>query len=100
MTNDERIAALVDNLKRAMEDDMGEPLTPEAKAQYDVEMATRDAWIASAELYKLRSDPIASKFFTSKVEGDLWAIKTRVDLIISELRAENGERPIPKLSVV
>jgi hypothetical protein len=74
--------------RRVMENDMGEePQTPKEIAQYKVEMAARDAWLATAELVKLRADPIAADFFTPKVEADLWSIKGRVDLLISELRA-------------
>jgi hypothetical protein len=77
-----------DQLRRVMEDDMpGEPQTPKEQAQYKVEMAARDAWLATAELIKLRSDPVAHDFFTPKIEADLWSIKNRVDLLISELRA-------------
>ena len=79
-------------IRRVMEDDMGEePQTPKEIAQYKVEMAARDAWLATAELVKLRSDPIAGPCFTPKVEADLWSIKSRVDLLISELRAMDTE---------
>lgn len=88
-------------IRRVMEDDMGEdPQTPKEIAQHKVEMAVRDAWLATAELIKLRCDPIAAPFFTDTVEGDLWSMKMRVDLIIDELRAEHGERPLPKFKVV
>jgi hypothetical protein len=74
-------------IRRVMEDDMGdEPQTPREQAQYKVEMAARDAWLATSELVKLRADPIAGQFFDGKVEGDLWSIKARVDLLVSELR--------------
>jgi hypothetical protein len=83
---------LEETLRRAMEDDMpGEPETPKEVAQYKVEMAARDAWLATAELVKLRSDAIASDCFTPKIEADLWSIKNRVDLLISELRAMDTE---------
>jgi hypothetical protein len=79
-------------LRRAMEEDMGEePQTPKEIAQYKVEMAARDAWLATAELVKLRADPIAHDYFTPKIEADLWSIKNRVDLLISELRAMDTE---------
>jgi hypothetical protein len=79
-------------IRRVMEDDMGdEPQTPREIAQVKVEMAARDAWLATAELVKLRADPIASPCFTPKVEADLWSIKSRVDLLISELRAMDTE---------
>jgi hypothetical protein len=79
-------------IRRVMEDDMGdEPQTPREIAQVKVEMAARDAWLATADLVKLRADPIASDFFTPKVEADLWSIKGRIDLLISELRAMDTE---------
>ncbi len=79
-------------LRRVMEDDMGdEPRTPREQAQYKVEMAARDAWLATAELVKLRSDAIAAPCFTPAVEADLWSIKGRIDLLISELRAMDTE---------
>lgn len=85
------LTQLEETLRRAMEDDMpGEPQTPKEIAQVKVEMAARDAWLATSELVKLRSDPIASEF-VAKVEGDLWSIKTRVDTLISELRATDTE---------
>jgi len=81
-----------EQLRRVMEDDMpGEPQTPKEQAQYKVEMAARDAWLATAELVKLRADAIASDCFTPKIEADLWSIKSRVDLLISELRAMDTE---------
>lgn len=83
---------LEDTMRRVMEDDMGEePRTPKEIAQYKVEMAARDAWLATAELVKLRADTIAAPCFTPKVEADLWSIKGRIDLLISELRAMDTE---------
>ena len=85
---------------RAEMDADGDPQTPKEIAQHKVEMAVRDGWLATAELFKLRCDPIAAPFFTDKVEADLWSIKMRVDSLISDLRAEHGERPLPKLRMV
>jgi hypothetical protein len=83
---------LESQLRRIMETDMGdEPQTPREQAQYKVEMAARDAWLATAELVKLRSDPIAAPCFTPKIEADLWSMKSRIDLLISELRAMDTE---------
>ena len=87
----------LDLIRRAMEGDIGEPQTPKEIAEHKVEMAVRDAWLATAELYKLRLDPIAAPF-VSKAEGDLWSIKTRVDLLLSEIKAE--AEAAPKLRVV
>jgi hypothetical protein len=83
---------LESQLRRIMEDGMcDEPQTPKEIAQYKVEMAARDAWLATAELVKLRSDPIAAPCFTPKIEADLWSMKSRIDLLISELRAMDTE---------
>jgi hypothetical protein len=86
-------------IRRAMEDDMGEPFTPKEMAEHKVAMAVRDCWLASAELFKLRCDPIAAPFVAA-AEGDLWSIKGRVDSIISEIRAQAGELPLPPLRIV
>lgn len=67
------------------------PSTPKEKLQQKVEYALIDAYLATAELVKLRTNPDAQQFFDSRAEGDLWSIKTRVDLLVSELRAA-GER--------
>jgi len=69
----------------------GEPQTPKEIAQYKVEMAVRDAWLATAELLNLRNDPIAQEFFTPRIEGDIWSMKSRIDLLISEMRAMDTE---------
>jgi hypothetical protein len=87
-------------LRRVMEDDMGdEPQTPKEIAQYKVEMAARDAWLATADLLNLRNDPIAREQFTPRIEGDLWTMKTRIDTIISELRAADGATELPPSNV-
>ncbi len=91
----------LETIRRIMEDDMGdEPQTPNEIAQHKVEMAVRDGWLATAELFKLRCDPIAASFFTEKVEADLWSMKMRIDTVIDDLRAEHGERKLPKLRMV
>lgn len=67
---------------------MGEPETPREIAEHKVAMAVRDAWLATSELVKLKAqDPFARPLII-KAEGDLWSIKTRVDLLLSEIRAE------------
>lgn len=89
----------LETIRRIMEDDMGEePFTPREIAQDKVARAVRDCWLASAELYKLRLDPIAAPL-VAKEEGELWSIKTRVDALITEIRMERGEMPLPKLRV-
>lgn len=65
-----------------------EPCTPKEIAQDKIGRAVRDAYLATAELIKLRSDPVAGPLFTSRDEGDLWSIKTRVDVLCSDLRAD------------
>lgn len=88
-------------IRRVMEDDMcEEPQTPKEIAEHKVAMAVRDAWLATAEIFKLRCDPIAAPFFTDRVEADLWSMKMRIDTVISEIRAEHGERELPRLKVV
>lgn len=64
----------------------GENLTPSEIAERHVDMAVRDAWLATAALYKLRLDPVAAPF-VARAEGDLWSIKTRVDLLLSAIDA-------------
>lgn len=82
-------------IKRVMEDDCGEPQTPKEIAEHKVAMAVRDCWLASAELLALRSsNPHASQFI-NKSEGDLWSIKLRVDALIEEIRAANGDTALP-----
>ena len=83
-------------IRIAIEDDMGEPQTPREIAEHKVAMAVSDAWLATAELVKLRSDPIAREFFGPRIEGDLWSIWTRVATVIDDLRAEHGDRPLPR----
>jgi len=86
----------IELIRIAMENDMGEPQTPREIAEHKVAMAVSDAWLATAELVKLRSDPIAREFFGPRIEGDLWSIWTRVATVIDDLRAEHGERPLPR----
>lgn len=75
---------------------MGEPETPKEIAEHKVAMAVRDAWLATSELVKLKAqDPHAGPLLI-KAEGDLWSIKTRIDLLLSEIRLELE----PKLRVV
>lgn len=88
----------IEALRRAMDDDG--PKTPKEIAEHKVAMAVRDGWLATAELFQLRCDPVAAQFFSAKVEADLWSMKMRLDTIISEIRAEHGERPLPQLKVV
>ena len=68
---------------------MSEPQTPKEIAQHKVAMAVRDAFLATAELYKLRLDPIAAPF-VAKEEGELWAIQGRVKSMLDEIRGEHA----------
>jgi len=100
MTNLSDLHQDLETIRRIMEDDMGEePQTPKEIAQDKVARAVRDCWLASAELFKLRLDPLSADM-VAKEEGELWAIKTRIDAVISEIRAEHGKQPLPKLRVV
>lgn len=63
-----------------------EPLTPQEIAQVKVERAVRDAWLAMHELVSLESDPVAAPFVRTQ-EDDIWAIKSKADLVLSHLRA-------------
>ena len=86
----------LETIRRVMEDDMAEePQTPKEIAADKVARAVRDCWLASAELYKLRLDPISAPLVAAE-EGELWAIKTRIDLLLSEIRTAAE----PKLKVV
>ncbi len=92
------LEAELEAIRRCMDDDMGdEPLTPSELAQHKVAMAVRDAWLATAELVRLRCDPVAAPFVAS-AEGDLWSILNRAQLLVSEIRAEQDNAP--KLKVV
>ena len=66
-----------------------EPNTPEELAQDRVARAVRDAWLASAELYRLRLNPETARFL-AKEEGELWSIHGRVKSIIDEIRSEHA----------
>lgn len=83
---------------RAEMDADGEPRSPKEIAEHKVAMAVRDCYLASADLYRLRLDPIAAPFVAAQ-EGELWSVKTRMDLLISEIRAEH-EAKSPMLKVV
>ena len=47
----------------------------------------RDAYEATSELIKLRCDPEAARFVAAE-EGNLWAVLARVQLLVSEIRAD------------
>jgi hypothetical protein len=84
-------------IRRVMEDDMGdEPQTPKEIAQYKVEMAARDAFLAVQELARLRSDPIAKPAFTPRVEADLWSAYNTLNATLTCIRCDNGEEPAPR----
>jgi hypothetical protein len=88
---------LEDVMREAMFDDMGdEPQTPREQAQYKVEMAARDAFLAVQELSRLRNDPIAKPAFTPRVEADLWSAYNTLNATLTCLRIDNGEEPAPR----
>ncbi len=84
-------------IKRIMENDMGDdvPMTPKELAEVKVDHAVRDCWLASAELVKLKAQDVHAAPFILRAEGDLWSIKLRIDLLLSEIRATE-----PQLKVV
>lgn len=70
--------------------------TPAEQLSDLVSNLVRDAYEATSELIKLRCDPEAARFVAAE-EGTLFSIKCRVDLLLSEIRAEAEG---PKLRVV
>lgn len=76
-------------------DDQG-PASAHEIAAHSVGMAVRGAYEATSELVRLRCDPVAGPLVAAS-EGELWAVLTRVQLLISEIRAEAEG---PKLRLV
>ena len=62
-----------------------EPHTPEELAQDRVARVVREAWLASAELYRLQLDPVTAPFL-AREEGELWSIRGRVSSVLEEMR--------------
>ncbi len=89
----------LETIRRVMEDDVGEPFSPKEVAEYRVAMAVRDCFLASGEIYKLRCDRIAGPFI-AQAEADLWTIKRRIDEMLTEIRIDRGEYPLPADPVV
>lgn len=90
---------LEDTMRRVMENDMGdEPQTPKEQAQIKVEMTARDAWLATQDLTKLRNDPIAKPAFTPRVEAELWSAYNELGALLTCIRIDNGEEPLPRQS--
>ena len=69
--------------------------TPAEQLTDLVARLVRDAYEATSELIKLRCDPEAARFVAAE-EGTLFSIKCRVDLLLSEIRADAE----PKLRIV
>ena len=65
----------------------GEPSTAIEMAQDQVARAVRDAYVATAELYKLRLNPETARLL-AKEEGELWSIHGRVKSVLDEIRSE------------
>lgn len=79
-------------------DEPFDPLpTPAEQLAELVARLTRDAYEATSELVRLRCDLEAARFVAGE-EGTLFSIKCRVDLLLSEIRAEAEAGP--KLRVV
>ena len=49
-------------------------------------MAVRDAFVATAELYKLQLNPETAALL-KREEGELWSIQGRVGSILKEIRS-------------
>lgn len=79
----------LDLVLREIQDVMGEPTNPQEIAQDRVARAVRDAYVATAELYKLRLDPLTAPLL-AKEEGELWSIHGRVKTVLDEIRAEHA----------
>lgn len=65
----------------------GEPSTAQERAQDQVARAIRDAYVATAELYRLRLNPETASLL-AKEEGDLWSIHGRVKSVLDEIRSD------------
>jgi len=66
-----------------------EPTTPFEIAQDQVARAVRDAYMATAELYRLRLNPETASLL-AKEEGELWSIHGRVKSVLDEIRNEHA----------
>jgi len=75
-----------------------EPQTPREQAQIKVEMTARDAWLAAQDLSKLRNDPVAKPAFTPRVEAELWSAYNELGALLTCIRIDNGEEPLPRHS--
>ena len=76
-------------------DDIDPIPTPAEQLSDLVSNLVRDAYEATSELIKLRCDLEAARFVAAE-EGQLYACKARIDLLLSEIRADAE----PKLRVV
>jgi hypothetical protein len=85
-------------IQSALDEDQG-PSSIQEIAQHTVAMAVRGAYEATSELVRLRCDPVAGPLVALS-EGELWACKGRLDLLLSEIRAEQDLRPVPALRIV
>jgi len=61
-------------------------LDPENTPEHKVAMAVRDAFVATAELYKLQLNPETAALL-KREEGELWSIQGRVGSILKEIRS-------------
>lgn len=67
----------------------GEPNTPEEIAQDLVARTVQAAYVATAELYRLRLNPETAALL-AKEEGELWSIHGRVKSVLDEIRSEHA----------
>lgn len=74
---------------RSISEAMGEPSSPQELAQDQVARAVRDAYVATAELYRLRLNPLTAPLL-AKEEGELWSIHGRVKTVLDEIRDDNA----------
>jgi hypothetical protein len=66
---------------------MSDPKTPAEMAEYRADMAAREAHLAISELCNLAADYTARPFVSAQ-ERELWAIKSRLDLLLSSLMSK------------
>jgi hypothetical protein len=68
---------------------LSEPTTPAELAADRVARTVRDAFLATAELGKLRLDPITAPL-VAKEESEIWAIQSRISSLLHEIRGSHA----------
>jgi len=61
-------------------------LDPENTPEHKVARAVQDAFMATAELYRLQLNPETAALL-KREEGELWSIQGRVGSILKEIRS-------------